>query len=232
MQRCVLAALCLLFVCTMAVAEPQRRETQEPPRKPAWQWTLDERLTARFDSKAIEARRAREQARAKSFPKSGMPGDELYEVPPSGFSVDGATTPELFLPHELFDHLIHTCFPADGRDQNLSRRMVERRAAALGLGSDLWHRLRKATAPLVADDLDHYRRFREATQSGQATEEDVAGARRCHLRAAAMEASRKELGEELFLRLLYEAVAPSVSFGYTSDKNLEAFLRYQEGGCR
>jgi hypothetical protein len=55
--------------------------------------------------------------------------------------VNGSTNPELFLPHELFDHLIHTCFPADGRGQTVSRRMVERRAAALGLGSDLWQRL-------------------------------------------------------------------------------------------
>lgn len=232
MQQRVLAALCLLFVCTTAVAEPPQGTVREQPKKPAWQWTLDERLAVRFDPRAGEARIAQEKARARAFPESGLPEDELYNVPSSRFSVDGARNPELFLPHELFDHVIHTCFPPDGRDQNLSRRMIERRAAAIGLGSDLWHRLRKSVAPLVEHDLGRYQRFQEATRSGQAMEQGEVGVRRCHLRAAAMESSRKELGEELFLRLLYEAVAPNVSFGYTSEENLQALLRYQEGGCR
>jgi len=84
----------VLLLLLAAVVPPQ---CEQWPAKPAWQWTLEERLTHRFDRDCLAARRA--QA-ADSCRARGRITDFVY----------GADTPELFLPAQLFDQFLRSAF--------------------------------------------------------------------------------------------------------------------------
>ena len=77
----------LTLVLLLAAVPPQCKNW---PAKPAWEWTLEERLDHRFDRTCLTGRRL--WARAK----------------PAADFVQGQDTPELFLPTELFDALLRT----------------------------------------------------------------------------------------------------------------------------
>jgi hypothetical protein len=106
--------------------------------KPAWEWTVDERLAQRFAPKAMEARAAEHAAEeraflrrfpeaANDFPETKGTGSPQHDTD----SIDGDKTPELFLPFELFDHLLNMGLTS-GADLE-SRTIIEQRAVALGL---------------------------------------------------------------------------------------------------
>jgi hypothetical protein len=64
---------------------------------------------------------------------------------------------------------------------------------------------------------------------------DGEAVRLCRLRARALSAAKAEFGEEAFLRLLYEAVAPEVTLlavGSGPSPEDAARSRYIAGGCR
>lgn len=227
----ILAALWLSFLgqSSQIQAESGSAQTGGHP-KSAWQWTLDERLTARFDPRAEEERLAKRRARSRgAFP--GSPTPVLKH--PVGHVIQGGETPELFLSFELFDALINRSFPPDGLHQNEWRRRYEERAAALGLGRDLWPRIEKAAAGLLERRRERYRRSREEPLQGEANlAKDSFDVEACRARAQAITAVRKELGQELFSRLLYEAVAPSLNIVSSPRPDLQIHLRFVEGGCR
>lgn len=196
-------------------------------QKPAWRWTTEERLAARFNEDTEKARVAHREARHReAFPGSPTPTAQQ----PVGHSVRGSETPELFLPFELFDVLINRSFPPDGLHQNEWRRRYEERAAALGLGSNLWARVEKAAAVLLERRREHYRRATASPtpKTEPVRELDISA---CQDRAEAMAAVRDELGEEAFLQLLYEVVAPSTHAVYAYKSNFSDHLLFQEGGC-
>jgi hypothetical protein len=229
MRKEIYLAVLLLLSAGAAVGQAQESKASA---KPAWKWTLEERLAARFDPEAMKARAAETRRRYDVAEKAFRgPGRAQVTLPlyPSEFEVQGDYNPELFIPYELFDFLLYTCFPAEGVAQNYSRRRVEQRAAALGVGSDLWTRLRKSAKPLLDLDRQHFERAMEARRKGKDMPEEENGNLRCRLRAEALEAAKAQLGEETLLRLLYEAVAPGLaSSGATNAED----ARYQAGGCR
>lgn len=215
--------------------------------KPAWKWTVEERLAARFDPEARKARAEREksleQARESIFFKD-MSEDEKAALlsPKEGEDeISGRSNPELFLPSELFRHLLSLGFAPEESDPTESRRTIERRAAALGFGSDLWSRLEKVAMPVLKIERERFRRAmaQHGRPEAKETKEEDRGDKMngeaiqlCRLHAQALEASKTEFGEEAFLRLLYEAVAPSFSIKYVDEKGLADRLRSMEGGCR
>ena len=207
-------------------------------KKPAWQWTLDERLAARFDPAAMETRQARKLAEHEAHQAArrarGIPEDPLFDgFEPSPNSIEGSENPELFLPHELFNFLLITCLPPEG--DSYSRRRIEQRAAALGFGRDLWTRLEKSAEPLLDLDRKRHKLAMEVLRTGAEVPEVEDGNLRCRLRAEALSAAKAEFGREAFLRLLYEAVAPNTGISGSPDQNMEELaksLRYQEEGCR
>src|SRR5215203_6197679 len=116
----------------------------EPPGKPAWRWTAEERLARRFDPEAMKARvaeqRAEQSASHMLFPKID---DGLFAEGEEGTSgitdtLDGRKHPELFFPDELFASLLNDGFPPAGEPRSETRRPIEERAAALGFGRDDW----------------------------------------------------------------------------------------------
>lgn len=191
-------------------------------RKPAWQWTLDERLAARFDPAAQAARKAAHRDVIAHL-RLGSPADV----------VDGHETPELYLPTELFSHLLRVAFPAAGAEGALARRAIEERAAPLGFTPDLWPRLEAAVSPHLDLRLGSSKLFGHGPALGgkglfgQPTGELAL----CRHQAEALAAAKAEFGEPAFLRFLYEAVAPTARLTYSVNWMSRAEARFIEQGC-
>jgi hypothetical protein len=212
----------------------EARAAEPPPSKAAWRWTTEERIARRFDPEAMKARIAEEQAekraRQRLFPKVD---DELFVSGDEGNgsvmdTLNGRKHPELFFPNELFAHLLNDAFPPDGEYQSESRLPIEERAAALGFGRDLWPRLEKAAAPLLKLEAERARR-----RAGPGDKDEAI--RLCRVRAQALAAAKSEFGEEAFLRLLYEAVAPGMAreiIGRGLVVEDVDRMRYIAGGCQ
>lgn len=224
-----------------AAAQDADTEGKALPQKPAWKWSIEERLAARFDPVAMAAREAEFEAEQETLRKRwDLLAEEWAKMtgpPPATENIDGSKTPELFLPVELFGMLLNRGLPQEewvGLQE--SRGRIEQRAAALGFGRDLWDRLDKVAAPYLKPLYSEDRRRRLARASDQKQKEDTI--RLCRLRAQAMETAKAEFGEEAFLRLLYEAVAPDnqptyILEGWPPDYHRHAeILRSWERGCR
>jgi hypothetical protein len=213
--------------------------------KPAWVWPAAERLSQRFSLESLRARAdellVKERAFKKVFP---APAGKVWEVAAESSAsgspivdrVDGNETPELFLPSELFDSLLSMGFPPDGDFQNRTQEIIEKRAVALGFGRDIWRRLNKASAPYLKLQSEYERSAgmrQPATAETLAMGEDEL--RWCRARSTALAAAKAEFGEESFLRLLYQAVAPNISKTYLVKNGYaehSRFLLFVEGGCR
>lgn len=230
--------LVLFWIGSVALppaASQQDASVPTVPKKEAWKWTLEERLAARFDPEALAAREAEHQAEQESiFRRFGDPLEgELKNMkgpPATAEHLDGRKAPELFLPGELFTQLINHGFSPQGGnwDVRRSREPIEERAAALGFGRDLWVRLEKVAAPY----LELLRESGPRRVDQEISERDI---RLCQLRTRVLEAAKVEFGEESFLRLLYEAVAPNALRVYILKgpdyRQHEEQLRSLEGGC-
>jgi len=236
------SSLVLSLVSAPGIAAAQAQIGGGSP-KPAWKWTLEERLAKRFDPEQVKARanerRAEQRAAARRLPPD--PDGLFAEDAPSAMSgqvnetIEGRKTPELFLPMELFDHLLSMGFPPGGGGELETRRIIEQRAAALGFGQDLWQRLSRATAGYLAFQRERERFARANSHRSREQESnlDDDGLRWCRARAAAFSAAKAEFGEEKLFRLLYEGVTPSFSRTYVVDDPTEhlQFLRFVERGC-
>lgn len=239
-RRIRLTAAVAVLLLGAAAARGAEPEKAGPPKKPAWKWTLDERLAARFDPGALAEREAEYQAeheaRGRRFPNLALEEQREMPGPPTATErIDGRKTPELFLPGELFDSLLSQVFAPEKESADLqaSRSGFEQRAAALGLGRDLWDRLEESAAPYLKLFQSEDRQDRATRAIAAKGEEEEL--RNCRARARALEAAEAEFGEEAFLRLLYEGVAPYVRQAslLPSDYQWQAErLRFQEGGCR
>lgn len=204
--------------------------------KPVWRWSVAERFAARFDPSAMASREAEHQAEQEAlrlrWGGSLLPEEEAKtaDSPALTERIDGSKAPELFLPMELFGLLLNRGFPqGETTEIQVSRGSIEERAVALGFGRDLWERLGKAAAPYL-------RSLRG--MDGQQLQGEKNDLRLCSLRAQALEAAKIEFGEEAFLRLLYQAVAPTARPVYVLtveplgiQKHAEHLL-FLERGCQ
>lgn len=231
----------LLLISTFAApAQSVEVPTEGNPSKPAWKWSVDERLAKRFDPESVKARAEERAAKRKDFEKH-FPA--LAQNPLAGEvknqqnvdTIEGETNPELFLTFELFDQLLEMGFPPHGMNQQESRRLIEERAVVLGFGQDLWDRLEQAAAPF----LKLQRREEQLTRNGALpsrpaddTKMSPEALHWCRERARAIAAAKAEFGEEPFLRLLYTGVTTGFDITYVFDPGDAGRLRYVEGGCQ
>lgn len=208
-------------------------------RKPAWEWTVDERLAKRLDPNAREARAAKQAAKDRAFLSRFPEATDLPGIKAGGAplqvteSIEGDETPELFLPFELFDHLLDMGLTSGAGLE--SRTIIENRAVALGFGRDLWERLERAAAPYLELQRQEERRARAQPSPSRPVNSpkiDDAAIHLCRSRAQALAAAKTEFGEEPFLRLLYLGVTPGLSKGNIVKNGTADRLRFLEGGCR
>jgi len=226
----VLAGVLLAGVSAGQAPQGDQQAAQAEPRKPAWQWTLEERLAARFDPEGMKTRAAREAEEGK---KAAAKFGERFEVSPDQHTLQGRLEPELFTPGELFNVLLSDAFHDNALHQKEMRSAIEERAAVLGLGSDLWQRLEKVAAPyLRLRDERNLRALSSASRSESFEEPEAESRARCRARTNALADAKSEFGEEAFLRLLYEALAPTMSITYSATEMSADRLRASEGGCR
>jgi hypothetical protein len=231
------AAWCIALIALSGSAQGQTAEHRPvgEVQKPAWKWTLDERLAKRYDLDEIKARaeaKSIEDAKVREMFKD-LPGASDMGRNSRADSIDGKAHPELFLPGELFDALLGDAFPSDELSPLETRRHLDAPVAALGFGRDFWMRLRRVAAPYL--DLqreDEQLALGEARQPPSAKRSDSHGTALCQARAEALAAAKTEFGDERFLRLLYEAVAPNLAISYVPDESPADHLRFVEGGCR
>jgi len=170
---------------------------------PAYKWSVDQRLRARFDPADMEKRLAAIQM--------GRPPEKDANV------VDGSKNPELLLPTELFNALLKRGFDRDVDARKAWRQKIEPVVSELGIDPDFWPTLAELAAGVIPAAT--------TGRSERTWEED------CKVRHEALAAARKAFGEKSFDRLLYEGVAPGVKVSYRGSE-VEKELRDLEKGCR
>ncbi len=218
----------------------EETQSQSPTRsKAAWQWTTEERLAARFAPGAAACRAAADRVSLNN--NSG-------DIPIQDY-VNGAKTPALFLPIELYRNFIPHMFDPEF-EASPTRQLIRAKWQALNLPSEPENLLRGEAQRVLAFHEEDRRRSLEASRAALAkgekpnTEDEG--------RAQALQAGCKLLQESLvaahgvvrsngggdgFLRLLYEAVAPVAKViipgpGPGQEAGQEAALRRAERGCQ
>jgi hypothetical protein len=190
--------------------------------RPAWQWSIEERIAARCNPAAA-------QARAKGSPVSAMAVGGLQTA--YADVISGKTNPELFLPTELFEAVVRGAFLVEGWREVYAKDM-----AKAGLPVDFVTSLKLISAsylPLLREQ-QQIRTRRSGMGPG---DHAVAVARlaaldidMCRARYAALTATRARFGIALD-RFLYGPVARSRVM-YFDDLSNAAALTAREKGCR
>ena len=203
----------LLFCAASAFAAPQAA-------KQPWQWSDEERLASRFDA---QSRAERTAAYRQSHP--GAEGDG-QRPPASGLTyvIDGRRNPELFMRHELLDHLLRG-LGSNASDRETYQRALQSDLAALGMdASTFWAELEKAGHSYLL-----LKRKLEARGHGR-SRADQNGL--CAARATMLAAAEKRFGAERFAKLLYTVVAPSIVHSEsTTYPDPAGQLRREAEGC-
>jgi hypothetical protein len=191
-------------------------------------WTIEERLEARFEPAAMKARR---EVHARDL------ADLFGNVPDDSAEcfIDGSTNPELFLPWEPFTYLLTNAFSSSPERNQSFRASVGAEAEALGIGTRVW-----PTLEAIVPEILHVRAL--AKENGQKLrvasgparrsfleEDEALGRRACALRHDALQAARVALGEKIFDRFLYRAVAPKMTTSMRANEWREQ-LRFVEEG--
>lgn len=198
------------------------------PDKLPEDWTLEERLTWRFDPD--DARRRRDEDARES--------GRLPDLTDDSISVEGRTDPELLLPTELFDALVtFAVLPHPQAREGFQRTMIP---ALQGLGFDdtFWATLETAI-PEYYSQQKELRRL--AMMASQASENERARLRlemedlqrnRCRDRFVALAKARAFFGGKRFDRVLYRAVAPLMNIAEPNERYLPGQLRqFERGEC-
>lgn len=222
----------VVMVSVMAVSLPTLGAEQRA--KPAWEWTVEERIAARTNPE-LARERARDGARRNPASTAAVEGKRRAPVVDN---FNGKTHPELFLPHQVFDQLVKLAFTGDARASEIVQSGFASRVREHGLPNDFWERLRVISAVYVADEnalTDALARVRrESGARRQRAEQTLAITRDqvCRSRADALAEARRVFGRERFDRFLYEAVAPGMFSTAFKTLPKAELLRKTEEGCR
>lgn len=207
------------------------------PQKPVWAWTTEERLQARFDPAAREAR-IRAFLAQRNADRSGrwrLESNGVSDSPRPTDIVRGLDHAELLLPFEIFSTFTRAAYAVEDETSRIIREDAAQKAAALGLPTDFLEVVERESQPyleLQRRELD----LRDTIARGEgdpvlvmANVREIAGDE-CPLRAAAIRRLRARYGAA-FDRFLYSAVAPGVFYDFFDPQSADA-LRAQEEGCR
>ena len=235
--------LAILLVTWPGQAQEEPQNVQKNPKvaeplKPAWQWTLDERLAKRLDSNEIRERAAAHERFLGKDPQRV----QVQEAGPAQYIIEGRRDPALFMPFELFVSLLRGVtpptngIPPDSRDA--AREQYRIKIAEVGWQEDEFWK----TVEAAAADYLHLQTERLALQLQirtlppperrklEARVEELSH-KQCVARAEAIRTARGKLGPEPFDRFLYDVVASGMAL-MSSEPDDESRLRFLEGGCQ
>jgi hypothetical protein len=202
--------------------------------KPAWEWSDDERLAARFDDAARLARvdafvadRATTGAGVKTLAAStARPVDVIL----------GSQHPELLMPYEVLGAYLRAAYGKEDAVAATARNDARSKAAQLGLPSDFLDVLEHESTSLIAilrQEVDlrlttsHLTGGELRAQLSKLKEYEAA---ECPLRMQTITRLRARYGKR-FDEFLYSAIAPGVFEQFTEAQD-PALLRANAGGCR
>jgi hypothetical protein len=230
-MRLSLAVLLITWSASVHADEPLNPRTNPDAAqksKPAWEWTLDERLARRFDAQRI-AKHAAEESTAAHPVSVNL---RLFGI------VDGSETPELLMPNELFSSLL-SGLEGSERFREISRETLQDGIRAFGWDDGtFWRELESlsATYLTLSQKLRNLPTPVNATgAAGAALQEDTDRLDRdvCAARIAALGNARRHFGRATFDRFLYTVVAPTLRVGSDNPSESSAkHLLFLEGGCK
>ena len=225
-MRARTGALCLLMLGVSNVLIGGAPQSKVP-----WDWTIEDRLAARFDP---DKNRERQLAYEAKYPQAA--GANAQNVAAEGVEmparqqhvhmIDGSRNPELFFAYELFDGLMSGLTPDES--QRVRQRAYFRPSIrALGYDDEaFWRSLESVSAKYLPLCFPTTHPIRSA-------EVKAAAEARCRERYDALEAARALFGRRRFDVLLYTVVAPVSQYSSaTFDANPAARYREAEKGCR
>jgi hypothetical protein len=232
-MRKTVATLLLSLISLSAAAQKTPSDSQATAApKPAWEWTLDERIAKRLDPASIRERALENE---KDLVERG--GFRPEEIVPVRFVVEGRRDPELLMPFELLGSILHGVAEMEERE---TRSIYGPKIIESGWDEVFfWQTLEEASAEYTKTQRERLTAPRQARllprseRYSIASNSDSEGLHECGLRVEALKLIRQKLGSVKFDRFLYENVAPNVSI--SSDfplANEEWRLRHIEGGCR
>jgi hypothetical protein len=151
-------------------------------------------------------------------------------------SIDGRTHPELFMPYELFDHLL-LALSSDGARARRYHGLFDPRVRAFGYDDTrFWTILRSAAIPYLRAREEHEKRHERHTVfrlPGGGTSMVAIHRDDCAARIEALQKARRALGGVEFDRFLYSMVAATDQHsegGSAADRAQQ--LRYMARGCK
>jgi hypothetical protein len=212
-MRSLPAVVAIVAACSLAAAEPTERK--------AWEWTLEERLAMRLEA---NARKERVMANAREWHQ-----DPVAALDRTADSLSGRTTPELYLPHEVFERLLAYIERFEAGKEPMHAGDETLRAAGFD-PLTFWSELSLITAPLreIRRRTDELRNDRHATFALEMLKADA-----CRAEFDALQAARDRFGAVAFDRFLYTSIAPF--FAVTTGGRFDEYarrLRERARGCR
>ncbi|HYC89930.1 MAG TPA: hypothetical protein VEO54_12015 [Thermoanaerobaculia bacterium] len=198
--------------------------------KEPWEWTVEERLAARFNSSARKDRVARAAQGERNVRIATAAHDE-----PSRFdSLHGRVHPELLLPTEVFGSFVRAAFTLDDAAAEEFRKDAAGKARQFGMPPSLLRDVATVSAEYAGVEARiKQTRDRLLTSSGKDLQEGLATLRRleseaCKARFLALSELRSRYPG--FDRYLYGAIAPNVFFEVYEVQHADE-LRRNERGC-
>lgn len=223
MPRAVLL-IGVLFMANSGVPAAPDEHPVDIPRKPAWEWTLEERVAARFEP---AARRVRVE---QHIQRSQNVSDEMA----SSDSIKGSDNPELLTPTEVLGTFVRAAYSFDDRVAQNFLNDAREKSRQFGMPTDFMDVMKKEVAE-TAEWERKAREIRARLTQGAGNETDIllsdleaAETEACRTRAAALAALRKRFPD--FDRYLYSSIAPGVFYTFSDSTTIER-LRREEDGC-
>jgi hypothetical protein len=191
------------------------------PDGPIWSWTPAERVAVRSGHYG---------------PPRGGPHVESLSVGSGDrrFFIDGQTSPELFMPMELFNALLQG-LADDGQMRAVNRQILAPGIRAFGFEEEaFWAKVDQATAAFrdqvrARSRRDWSKTRAELSQQRAPTESDL---KLCKARAATLESLRSLFRTEGFDRFLYTVVAPTITVTSEGAYENPDHLLSLERGCQ
>jgi hypothetical protein len=231
--------LVLLTAASLFAGQP---EPDPAPRhsgsKPAWEWTLSERLKSRLDVSEI---RRRAQVHLAELSEGSDKGHIQPNTSPKDFFyIDGSKNPELFLSYELMNALLRG-ISSDVETREATRRGYRGRIEQFGWNaSEFWATIERISAGYTAL-IDAQAKLQDqlfepqtlSQRDGLLAERAALHRSICQRRAAILRSARAAFDAGEFDRFLYMAVAPYLSVSSDIPQASEsAKLQQLEEGCR